>query len=543
MKSLFSGVRTRLLLLAVVAIAPLLVFRLFEIQQERAALTEHAQLNTVLMAREEADRQIDRLEKSKFLLSAIGQLSGVSSSWAQCTSSLSGLKKTQPWLDFLAIADVSGKVVCGSGPALMNANLGNSPYILEARERRGFVVSHMASSQVDGNPLLMIGALPELNADGEIKRFLLAGFNDSLFTDLARDLALQIKGDVFVVDTAANVLGASIESGAAYDREMIGSRLQNLAFNAIHPWDELTTLGGDNLIFGFAGVPGTSARIFVGQPTQAILASVDAQLARAYSVVAISTILIFVLAWAGGEYIFVRPIKQLSNVADKVSEGDTQARARIDSGFREIDHLAVTFNAMVERLNEIAHVDGLTGLSNRRHLDSFLKRHWADRTRAETPIGIAMIDVDNFKAYNDHFEHLGGDICLKKVADAIGEFGKRSGDMAARFGGEEFSLVLIGQTKDEVDQAYENLRARIEAHSLPQAPKIGGVVTASIGYAYGLAGDYKNPEDMIAEADRALYAAKQNGRNRVVASGEDVDEETLDLLEGDVVSDQLKDAS
>ncbi|HET6865387.1 MAG TPA: diguanylate cyclase [Solirubrobacteraceae bacterium] len=163
------------------------------------------------------------------------------------------------------------------------------------------------------------------------------------------------------------------------------------------------------------------------------------------------------------------------------------------------------------QLMEDSRRDPLTGMRNRRALADELPRIETGCQEQGTPFGVALCDVDHFKAYNDELGHMAGDQALRAIANTI-RGALRSQDMAYRFGGEELLLVLPGAGAEEAAAAAERVRAAVEAAAMPHPTGIGGVVTASIGVASG-EGDYGG---LLARADAALYEAKRGGRNRVV---------------------------
>jgi diguanylate cyclase (GGDEF)-like protein len=167
------------------------------------------------------------------------------------------------------------------------------------------------------------------------------------------------------------------------------------------------------------------------------------------------------------------------------------------------------------RLAELASTDSLTGLANRRSFDEHLQREWARADRTQRPLALIILDLDFFKQYNDQYGHVAGDECLKLVARALQE-GRRATDLAARIGGEEFSLLLTDMEIEGAMSVAETVRDRIERLQLPHVKSPMGVVTASFGAAAATAGRTQTTEDLVRAADRALYEAKRQGRNRVV---------------------------
>ncbi|MBD8705133.1 GGDEF domain-containing protein [Pseudomonas sp. CFBP 13711] len=164
-------------------------------------------------------------------------------------------------------------------------------------------------------------------------------------------------------------------------------------------------------------------------------------------------------------------------------------------------------------LAALASTDGLTGLANRRRLDQVLKQEWARGMRSGRPLALLMIDVDHFKAFNDRHGHHGGDVALRSVAQTLAASIRRPGDLAARYGGEEFMVVLPETDKAGACVIADKLRLAIEA--LPAFADDTAPITVSIGVTTHLPVSHDVPELLFQAADRALYRAKKNGRNRV----------------------------
>ena len=174
---------------------------------------------------------------------------------------------------------------------------------------------------------------------------------------------------------------------------------------------------------------------------------------------------------------------------------------------------AVKANSM---LNIMATQDGLTGLANRRSLDETIEREFRRATRSRQPLSLIMVDVDHFKEYNDSYGHPAGDECLRSVARAIQDCLRRAGDLAGRYGGEEFVVVLPGSDAQRAYNFAEKLRLTILGLGLQHGRSPDGIVTFSAGVATCLPGrDSGECGDLVANADAALYVAKAAGRNIV----------------------------
>ncbi|MDR8385843.1 diguanylate cyclase [Pseudomonas sp. JL2] len=167
-------------------------------------------------------------------------------------------------------------------------------------------------------------------------------------------------------------------------------------------------------------------------------------------------------------------------------------------------------------LQRLMNSDGLTGLSNRRHFDEYLELEWRRALRDQSQLSLLMIDVDYFKSFNDNFGHLEGDEALRKVATAIRDACSRPSDLPARYGGEEFALVLPGTSPGGARLMAEKLRQSVVALNIPHiTPHEGANLTVSVGVSTFTPQQGGDCRQLISAADKGLYTAKHNGRNRV----------------------------
>lgn len=167
-------------------------------------------------------------------------------------------------------------------------------------------------------------------------------------------------------------------------------------------------------------------------------------------------------------------------------------------------------------LEQLAALDGLTGIPNRRRFDQALEQEWRRCQRAGQPLSLIVADVDWFKPYNDALGHAAGDRVLQEVAAVLRQGARRPGDLAARYGGEEFVLLLPGTDVPQAQELAEQLRGRVQQLALahPASP-VALSVTLSLGGASTLAQTLEVDGGFFARADAALYQAKKAGRNRV----------------------------
>jgi diguanylate cyclase (GGDEF)-like protein/PAS domain S-box-containing protein len=186
-------------------------------------------------------------------------------------------------------------------------------------------------------------------------------------------------------------------------------------------------------------------------------------------------------------------------------------------GILTIAHDISEHKQMEEILNRLSRNDGLTGLANRRHFDEFYQQEWKRALREETPLSLILCDIDFFKNYNDTYGHQAGDDCLRAVAGVLQSGLRRPGDLAARYGGEEFIVVLPGTLQEGALAVAESLRRDVEALAIPHSASAAApVVTICLGVSTTVPGPGESPADLLAAADKALYRAKDEGRNRVV---------------------------
>ena len=217
---------------------------------------------------------------------------------------------------------------------------------------------------------------------------------------------------------------------------------------------------------------------------------------------------------AGGDDYLVKPVSFV------VLNAKIRALHRIETMRSKLLEMSRELAAANRELEKLSRQDGLTGIANRRHFDSYLQLEVRRAARERQPLSLILADVDHFKAFNDRFGHQAGDDCLRQVAGALCLAGRRPADLVARYGGEEFALVLPGTMVDgaiEVAQSISKLVGGLEiAHARSESEQ---GVTLSQGIASLVPDRETSSEDLIQRADQALYQAKRQGRNRFVVFG------------------------
>lgn len=205
---------------------------------------------------------------------------------------------------------------------------------------------------------------------------------------------------------------------------------------------------------------------------------------------------------AGGDDFICKPVSEVVLLAK------VRAMLRIAARQREICDVH-------RQLKDIATLDSLTGIPNRRYFDDTLAAEWKRCLRTDTPLSIVLSDVDFFKQFNDIYGHQAGDACLKAVASTLSESLFRVEDSVARYGGEEFVAILPGTDADGAFAVAERMRQSARELCIPHERGIGGQLSCSFGVASTRPRPDKAPQQLLRLADAGLYAAKRGGRNRV----------------------------
>ena len=227
------------------------------------------------------------------------------------------------------------------------------------------------------------------------------------------------------------------------------------------------------------------------------------------------------------QYFTIRYLDKLSVAARKIAKGDFSVRIaprRKDGKKDYLELLFDDFNTMAEelasaneKLKALSVTDELTKLNNRRSFLEYIDLVWKQNHRLNLPVTVLMIDIDYFKKYNDSLGHLEGDKALISIAECLKNSLKRETDFVARFGGEEFVCVLPFIEKDEALEFAETLVKNVEDMKIPHPMSLHSkYITISAGMASIIPNDNNSHTQLLNEADKALYSAKETGRNRVV---------------------------
>lgn len=212
---------------------------------------------------------------------------------------------------------------------------------------------------------------------------------------------------------------------------------------------------------------------------------------------------------AGGDDYITKPVSPV------VLRAKLLAMRRITDMRKQLVTVSQQLQDVNRALVKLSSQDGLTGIANRRAFDTSIELEWQRGMRSGKPLALILGDIDYFKRYNDEYGHQAGDSCLKLVAAALSAQARRVSDTAARFGGEEFVLLLPEASVPDALAIAEEILSSVRALGIPHArSEAASCVTMSLGVAVCVPGRKSAPQQLIEAADKALYQAKSDGRNR-----------------------------
>ncbi len=360
-------------------------------------------------------------------------------------------------------------------------------------------------------------AVPVMGTTGRFAGVLVARMNFRGATGLLKGLVVGRPGRLVLLVRDGRVIAATATAFAAMPAPVF-RRLQQAEGIPVSFDDP----NGTAVIGALAAIPRTGWGVVADLPQATAFAQIRVLRNATLLLVLVLLAVVGSLAYALG-LLIVQPIGRLSSAARRVAGGDLAVVVpTVGSG--ELAQLTGRFNDMVRLLREgraelerLSVTDPLTGLANRRHLTEELEREVRRSGRLGRLFTVVMLDVDHFKNFNDTYGHPAGDELLKRLAKSLQDV-VREVDTAARYGGEEFLVILAETPAGAAEQVAERIRGRVaEDRFVPEGGTAAVGVTVSLGIAEFPA-DGALPEALISAADKALYRAKEGGRNRVVVA-------------------------
>jgi len=527
------SIRARLILLALLILVPLILDRVRLLEATRAERIETAHAEVLDIARRGVDAQLEVVSSTRAVMQVLARsYVALVKAGQTCSSFLNDFTIDVPWIKAISVAGPNGRIACSTRASAIGLDVSDRKHVEDARRSWNFVLSDYVISRSDQQPTI-IAAFPTMAYDERIDAIILAPVDLQWVGRLASAVGKRGGASVFMLDAQGTILGG----GPNLDH-IVGRNFANQPF--VHAI--LTSAGGTFTAEGFDGrrrivavmsLPGTDARLAVSLDEREVLSRIDREVGIAYLQLVLFGLIVLLAAWFGGERLIVEPIRALSRIAARIGRGERDANPGGRAWAAEFAPLAVALDDMAIKLakrehdlrsanthlEELASIDALSGLANRRSFNAQLDAEWQHSAKLKRPIGLLMIDVDHFKLFNDNYGHLAGDNCLRTVSEMITAAAARSTDFAARYGGEEFALLLPDATIEKAVEIAEQLRVNVDQLAIVNEGAPTGAVTISIGVASLVPPAAESAQVLIEAADAGLYSAKRRGRNTVVAHG------------------------
>jgi len=518
------------MLVALIAVVPLMLDRVRILEATRSERIDTAYAEAVDIAKRSADAQLEIINSTRALLQVIARAYvTLVSSGQQCASFISSLATEVPWIKGFSVVGADDRIICSTHPGAVGLDVSDRPFIQDARRSWGFVLSDYVVTRPNSQPAI-IAAYPTLGKDPSVNAIILAPFDLQWVGRLAAMIGQRAGATVFLVDGHGTVLSGIFGRSTPVGRSFADHPLVRDILKRNEGTTSAEGLDGVRRMFAFTQLPGTDARIVVGFDEREVLNRIDREIGIAYLQLFLFGLLTLSVAWFGGEKLIVDPIRALARTATRIGRGELDVRSRIDSWAAEFAPLVSALDEMALRLSarerelrstnrhleELASIDSLSGLANRRSFDTRLDAEWHRAAKLERAVSLLMIDVDHFKLFNDQYGHLEGDTCLRLVGEVLTSAVDGNIDFVARYGGEEFVVLLPDTGAERAHKVAERLRSAVEGRRITNLLAPGGYITISIGVASLRPRAGQSPQSLIEAADAVLYEAKRRGRNTVV---------------------------
>src|SRR5262245_35043582 len=532
------GIRTRLAVLALVLVAPLMLERVRSLEETRSKQMAAASEEFASLTRHSTDIQREVVSSVETMLKSAAYIRASGGIARSCEILRASLPTNLPWIRSIMFVSKDGLVQCSTLNFQVGLNLSDREYFRKAQQTGDFVFSDYLFGKTNNRPMMM-AAYPVAAVNAEQDAVVVAGINIDWLSKIMTNLGGRSGISSLLIDSTGVVIAAPPDQasliGRSLDTVPLMAAVAETALNTEAPSGAVsfTAADGARRQLNFARIPGTQSRLVVSIDEAKVTAAINRDIRTAYIQLVFVCLFVLLGALIGAEKLIIEPIGMMTDMAKRFGESDWSARVAYHRLPAEFVPLARAFNAMAARLSQreremvanndrltvMASIDMLSGLANRRGFQSRLDFEWMKAQQYGSELSLLMIDVDHFKLYNDTYGHPEGDACLTKLGGALAGIAADNMGFAARYGGEEFSLLLPNTSALRAMEIGETVRATIRALELPHATSSHEAVTVSVGVACTMPGEAQRPGDLIEAADAALYAAKHRGRNTVVEHG------------------------
>jgi diguanylate cyclase (GGDEF)-like protein len=532
------GIRARLALLALMLVAPLMLERARSLEDARAKQVALASQQFATLAQHSADAQSEVISSVETMLKSTAYIraaaGGISRS---CDIMRASVPVNLPWIRSLSIVGKDGQVQCSTLSMLVGLNLGDRAYFRKAQATRDFVFSDYLFSKSDSEPVVVAAYPVSAVGDGE-EAVIVATFNLDWMSKIMNNLGRRPGILAALVDSAGTVLAAPADQASMIGRPLdsiplLSAIAEKAGSNQAEGSLSFVAPDGTKRGLSFVRIAGTEARLIVSIDEAKVSAAINREIRTAYLQLGFVSLLVLLGALIAAEKLIIQPIETIAAMAKRFGQGDWSVRAVRSRLPAEFVPLARALNAMAwqlgqrerelvatnDRLTVIASIDMVSGLANRRAIQSRLDFEWMKAQQYACELSLLMIDVDYFKLFNDTYGHPEGDACLSRLGETLAGIAADTMGFAGRYGGEEFCLLLPNTDLGRAMEIGEMVRTAVECLAVPHATSNYQTVTVSVGVACTKPNDTQRPGDLIEAADAALYAAKHRGRNTVVEHG------------------------
>ena len=528
--------RSRITLLVLLVFLPAMALAVYNAFRERAGAEATARQDLKRIALLAAHQQEQIVEGARQTLIAMSQvLPALHRDRQACNAFLAGLLKDNTGLyHSMGLYGADGELFCNGLPWQGKVYGAGRRYFQLSIASRQFSIGEYQLGQVTRQQGINFG-YPVIDASGKITAVAFVAMNLDRLNVIAAATPLPENGILTVLDGTGIILARHPARSGVVGQKLAAVRVRELVLSGTDGIFEEQGVDGIRKLFAYQAVAANPdgtvpIRVMVSLPLEAVFADANRGLAHTLVGLLAATLLVLAVARYGAERLILRSIRRLLDTADRVRAGDLTARTGFHQRRDELSQVGLALDEMAQALQqrekelkqamqdlrEQSITDPLTGLYNRRYLLELLPRELVRAGRNGTHIAVIMVDVDHFKRINDSFGHDAGDLALRAIGPLLKQSIRRS-DIACRFGGEEFLLILPEATSEGAARRAEAIRAAIKLLNLIHLGRALGAITASLGVA--LYPDHASDADaLLRSADESLYKAKDGGRDRVVIS-------------------------
>lgn len=507
--------RIRLVVLAVLSfcLTPFLIGQIIGAQKERA----DALMNVEQGLKTSINRTRDFLLDVQADVENMAALIAINDSFQhapprECAKNLDRIRSMDERIEHISLITPQRIVYCSSVSSAEGISARGPSRHFKSNRHSDVFWGEVQSSSISNT--IVLSSVSVVNKGSASEYLVVISLNLSSLKNDVFDLFQVPLGKVILVNGKGETLDSSALSqpDVSFDQDTIKAS-SSVEAGIIAP----KTKDENASYIGVVKLPMNDARILFSTPLKEVYSREDQKLGFAIVISLFEVIILAGTVMMAIEFFFFRTLRKITKLASEITSGGRGQRISVKSPFADFKVLASALNLMVERLDDASKLDALTGLANRRALDSHFEH--CDRLLAEeqTALSVAMIDIDSFKRFNDRFGHAAGDSALRKVGRTLRRVARRGTEMAARYGGEEFTLVLTITDAAKLNAYLDSVRQAVADLDIQHPDSPFGQITISIGYAVASPG--MTMRQAVELADAALYASKAAGRNRLTAAG------------------------